>query len=62
MSHEDVQLHEVRFLNAALKISEFTSSIFNVQFVLASPVQSYSFQLRKFINRLAAQTTPYSSY
>ena len=40
-----------------LKISEFTSSIFNVPSVLASPVQSYLYPLPKFINRLAAQTT-----
>lgn len=62
MSHEDVQLHEVRFLNAAPKISEFTSSTFNVPFVLASPVQSYLYPLPKFINRLAVQTTHYSNY
>ena len=62
MSHEDVHLHEVRFLNAAPKILESTNNTFNVPFVLANHVQSYSFQLRKFISPSAVPTIPYSSY
>ena len=40
-----------------LKISEFTSSTFNVPFVLASPVQSYLYPLPKFSKLSSADHT-----